>query len=196
MAPRTEKQNQALRDMTRARIMAAGLRLFSRKGYGETSVQDLAHEAKVAQGLLYRHFSGKSELLRALMQQSMDDVRQTFAAAKAEGPGDPLRRLVGEAVRLLQEHLEAWQLAYAIRMQSAVLKTLARDFNTMRDEIASFLLALFKKRGSRQPQVDAALFFAQLDGLCQHYAMDPKHYPLAELAEAWLAKEDATWKKK
>ncbi len=190
MSPRTEQQNQALRDKTRARIMAAGLKLFSRKGYGETSVQSLAREAKVAQGHLYRHFSSKSELLRALMQQSMDDVRQSFAAAKGEGRGDPLRRLVEEAVRLLQQHLEAWQLAYAIRMQSAVLKTLARDFNEMREEIASFLITLFKRRGSRQPEVDAALFFAQLDGLCQHYAMNPKHYPLAELAEAWMAKEE------
>lgn len=194
MAPRTPSQNQALRDKTRQRILAAGLKLFARKGYGETSVQELAREAGLSQGLLYRHFTGKAALLRALMQQSMEDVRQTFAAAKAENKGDPksdpLRRLVTEAVRLLQAHREAWQLSYAIRMQSAVLKTLSRDFEGMREEIAVFLVQLFARRGSANPQVDAALFFAQLDGLCQHYVMDPKHYPLAMLAQAWLGKLD------
>lgn len=197
---RTPSQNQALREMTRQRILAAGLKLFSRKGYGETSVQDLAREAGLSQGLLYRHFTNKAALLRALMQQSMDDVRLTFTAAKAETKGDPLRRLVTEAISLLQAHREAWQLSYAIRMQSAVLKTLARDFEGMREEIAVFLIQLFAQRGSTNPQVDAALFFAQLDGLCQHYAMDPKHYPLEVLAHAWLdkldglKKKDAKWK--
>jgi AcrR family transcriptional regulator len=48
--------------VTKARISRAALGLFVEKGVAETTVRDIAAAAQVAEGTLYRHFTGKDEL--------------------------------------------------------------------------------------------------------------------------------------
>ncbi len=47
---------------TKARVSRAALGLFVEKGVAETTVRDIASAAQVAEGTLYRHFTGKDEL--------------------------------------------------------------------------------------------------------------------------------------
>jgi AcrR family transcriptional regulator len=47
---------------TKTRISRAALALFVEKGVAETTVRDIAAAADVAEGTLYRHFTGKDEL--------------------------------------------------------------------------------------------------------------------------------------
>lgn len=51
---------------TKLRIQAAGLKLFVEKGVAETTTRDLAHDAGVAEGTLYRHYISKEELIADL----------------------------------------------------------------------------------------------------------------------------------
>ena len=48
---------------TRSRILKAALHLFARQGYDGTTTRDLAAEAKVAEGTLFRHFTNKKAIL-------------------------------------------------------------------------------------------------------------------------------------
>lgn len=48
---------------TRQRILQAAMRLFARKGYDGTTTKDLANQAKVAEGTLFRHFANKKAIL-------------------------------------------------------------------------------------------------------------------------------------
>ena len=47
---------------TKTKISRAALGLFVEKGVAETTVRDIAAAAGVAEGTLYRHFTGKDEL--------------------------------------------------------------------------------------------------------------------------------------
>jgi AcrR family transcriptional regulator len=47
---------------TKARISRAALGLFVEKGVAEATVRDIAAAAQVAEGTLYRHFTGREEL--------------------------------------------------------------------------------------------------------------------------------------
>lgn len=51
---------------TRARIEAAALKLFAARGVDGTAMRDIAAEVGVTEGALYRHFSSKDALARAL----------------------------------------------------------------------------------------------------------------------------------
>jgi len=51
---------------TRERILAAATALFRRKGYAQTSTQEIAAEAGVAEGSIFYHFGSKKNLLAAL----------------------------------------------------------------------------------------------------------------------------------
>lgn len=187
MTPRTPVQNQALREASRGRILEAALRLFSRLGYEAASIRLIAAEAGVAQGLMYSHFRGKEDLLKALFRRGMDDVRETFAAA-ADADGPSLERLTRSAVSVLRRNLGFWKLTYGIRMQEGAVKALGRDLEDWTREILSTLEGHFRRSGSDRPGIDAALFFAALDGVCQHFALDPEGYPFEAVAAALAAR--------
>lgn len=188
MAPRTPAQNQALRDSTRARILEGALKVFSRSGYGDASIRMIAREAGIAQGLLYRHFPGKAELLRAIFERSMEDVRLSFSAASVPGPGLSLEALIRSSFAIVRGNLEFWRLSYSIRMQEAVLKALGPDLHAWTGEILGVLESLFRAEGATDPALEAALLFAAIDGISQHYALDSAHYPLEAIAETLIAR--------
>ena len=61
------RQRRAAR--TRRRILDAGLRVFSKRGYEGASMDDIALKLEATKGLLYHYFRSKEELLKAVLQE-------------------------------------------------------------------------------------------------------------------------------
>jgi AcrR family transcriptional regulator len=53
-------------DRTRRRVLSAAKHLFDRRGYRDTTVDDITRRAEIAHGTFYLYFRGKSEILREL----------------------------------------------------------------------------------------------------------------------------------
>jgi AcrR family transcriptional regulator len=188
MSPRTAEQNQALREESRARIVGAALGLFGAHGYEGTSVRMIAEAAGVAQGLMYSHFASKEELLRAIFQQSIQDVYASFAAAEAGDPGQgPVERIIRAAFATLRERLDFWRLSYGVRMQHSVIAALGDDLPDWAGAIRANLERALRESGAPQPDVAAAILFATIDGVAQHFVLDPEGYPLDAVIEALVA---------
>jgi AcrR family transcriptional regulator len=71
---------------TRTRIKNAALALFVAKGVAETTTRDLAREAGIAEGTLYRHYAAKEDLVHALFEEHYLAFGQRIAAAAAGKP--------------------------------------------------------------------------------------------------------------
>jgi AcrR family transcriptional regulator len=54
-------------ERSREQILNAALKLFSHRGYGATSVRDIAEEAGLSKGNVYHHFPDKETIFRALL---------------------------------------------------------------------------------------------------------------------------------
>lgn len=54
---------------SRKDILDGALRLFSHRGYGATSVNDIAAQAGVSKGNVYHHFPDKESIFRALLDR-------------------------------------------------------------------------------------------------------------------------------
>lgn len=186
--PRTTGQNDALRAVTRAKLLNAALLLFARQGYRDTTVKAIAAEADVATGLLYSHFDGKAGLLQALFEQSMGDVRLSFALAEAVPDDNRIAALVRASVGIVREHLDFWRLGYAARTQPAVISTLGPALAQWTEQIIGTLRGYLADAGSPAPELDAWALFAQIDGMCQHYALSPNDYPVDAIAERVIAR--------
>jgi AcrR family transcriptional regulator len=78
---------------TRSALIAAGRRLFGERGFADTSVEDLAREARVTTGALYHHFSTKAQLFEAVFEQAHAEM--------SAGSGD-LAELVGQAPDVIE----------------------------------------------------------------------------------------------
>ncbi len=68
---RTEKA-----DLTRERIMQSALRLFTEKGYKETTMRDIAARSSLAVGAAYYHFRTKDELVFAFYAATHEEAEE------------------------------------------------------------------------------------------------------------------------
>lgn len=178
-----------MRAESRARIENAALGLFAEHGYDGTSVRMIAEGAGISPGLLYHYFPSKEALLRALFETTMRDVRASFAVAAAEPtPAERLGMLVRAALRIVGEHRSFWRLAYAIRLQPAVLAILGPELPAWTAEILATLEEHLRVLGTAEPSIEARILFATIDGVCQHSVLLEGDYPADEIGEAIIAR--------
>jgi len=184
MTPRTAGQFESLRTDSRERLERAALLVFARAGYARATVRDVAREAGVAQGLLYNYYRGKDDLLAAVFRRSMADVETSFAAAAAEAPpAERLARLVRAAFATVREHLPFWRLVYGVRHQPDVVAALGPALHAWTDGVLATLEGHLRTAGHPDPAIAAHLLFGAIDGVAQHFALDPEGYPLDAVAE-------------
>ena len=86
--PRREREK--LRQ--RQEMLAAGLDLFSQKGYHNVSMQEIAEKAEFAIGTLYKFFQNKEELYKALVLELCDEFEDSIMRA-IEQPQDEVEKL-------------------------------------------------------------------------------------------------------
>src|SRR5947207_11759245 len=69
-------------DDRRARLLALGRRIFSRRPYDSISIDDIAAAARVSKGLLYHYFPSKRRFY-------VETVRDAVARIRAHAEPDP-----------------------------------------------------------------------------------------------------------
>jgi AcrR family transcriptional regulator len=104
----------------REELLDAALRVFARRGYGQAGVDEIAAAAGYSKGALYWHFSGKADLLLALLEERIDAPMRELVALLESAPPDRdmsveasrefARRLSGQRDAVLLER-EYWILA-------------------------------------------------------------------------------------
>jgi len=76
-------------DGPRLRIMDASRRLFDAKGFHSASIAELAAQARVSVGQIYRFFPGKNEIIVAIAEEDaqahLRGLEEIFAAVEAGG---------------------------------------------------------------------------------------------------------------
>jgi AcrR family transcriptional regulator len=185
--PRTAEQLEEIKNESRGVILNSALELFAEHGYNGTSVRMIAMEAGVSQGLLYNYYEGKEALLRAIFERSMEDVQASFErAAGGSTPGDRIEGLVRAAFDIVRKNLSFWRLSYQLRMQPGVVEGLGESLRAWSEATRARIEALLRAAEVESPAVQARLLFAAIDGAAQHYALDPRDYPLDQVGDALI----------
>lgn len=195
--PRTEVANERLRQEARARILAGARAAFARKGLAAT-MTDVATAAGVSQGLPYRYFGDKDELIRALLTEAVGHAEGE--PAQPAVPGSAASRLhalitgLVEARRaqpemfLLLQHVAA-DPATPVDLLDLILARGRRVAETMRR-----LIIQAQSAGEIAPDDPDQLLtavMACLDGLGRFALAYPgqaaDHFPAAEIIIRMLA---------
>lgn len=99
-------------ERSRRQILDAALDLFSHKGYGSTSVRDIAERAGVSTGNVYHHFPDKESVYQALFEEywsAIADPEFPFNKALATGVFPDNLEQIGKAaektVRNYRKHI-------------------------------------------------------------------------------------------
>jgi TetR/AcrR family transcriptional regulator len=134
---------QGRNDARAARIMEAAARVFARKGVENTTMENIAREAKVAVGTIYLHFASRDELYLNLRADRSELLGDGYRAVKASGlaPIDELRTLARVYVDYLRDSADPILISeptplYEIKKRlrrSSETRAFERDLNTSRE---------------------------------------------------------------
>ncbi|MFF7449438.1 MULTISPECIES: TetR family transcriptional regulator [unclassified Streptomyces] len=76
-------------DARRRQILDGAAVCFARNGFHATSMQDVLKEVDLSAGAVYRYFSGKEELIAAVVDEVLGSVRAAFEEASRQSPPLP-----------------------------------------------------------------------------------------------------------
>jgi AcrR family transcriptional regulator len=113
------KVSEAHLEARRGQILKAACRCFARGGIGETSIQDICHEAKLSVGAIYRYFRSKGQIIEAIAQLGRENTREYFASIDTGGgPIDRLTGLLSGALRVLETEAGQESTRFNVRFWS------------------------------------------------------------------------------
>lgn len=101
--PREERQQE---------ILEAALRIFVRKGYADTRMDDIVDATGLSKGAIYHHFASKHELFVALIEHWMDQFAPVMRpeAHESKASADILKVVARFSVMLFKRNPD-WFLA-------------------------------------------------------------------------------------
>ncbi len=161
-------------EATREKILDAGLKVFSKKGYVSTTLDDIAREAGVTRGAVYWHFkNGKPELFEVLINERSRGAQEIANGVVAEG-GTPLHMLERILTRMM-EYLEEDDEFRAVQ-ELTILRTevvpeleesMKEKFRLQRASIDSFadIIRKGQEAGEIRPDVDPEIAAVAAIGL-------------------------------
>ncbi|RAY15095.1 TetR/AcrR family transcriptional regulator [Actinomadura craniellae] len=191
--PRTPAGRPERREQTRTALLAAARRLWAERGIHGASLDDVAAAAGLTKGAVYSNFSGKTDLLLALLEQRIQAMvgveAEIYGALHADGtpPQERLeqageaysRHLGSDEARLLSLLMgELW--LYGMRHR-APGRRLADWYEGRRDGLAEGL----EEVDGLLPEERATLALAVDLGLALQHLLDPERVP-ADLYSAGL----------
>ncbi len=183
----TRKEKQA---QTRRQLLDAGERVFLRRGFQGSSVEEIAAEAGYTRGAFYSNFKSKDELFVELLQDRVYHRYAQMAQEAQEQPGTPRERLRW-GIERMREMYEEDQGDWLFRLWLECLTQAARD-DEFRKLAATFwsgnraLMAeqtteVFKASGGTPPlppeQIGTAMIALDV-GLFVQHMVDPEAVPL------------------
>jgi TetR/AcrR family fatty acid metabolism transcriptional regulator len=172
------------------RILDAAVRVFAEKGFFQSKVSEIAHEAGVADGTVYLYFKNKDDLLISIFEVKMEDIISRFRTVIVE-QGDALSRLKC----LVRLHFEEFQAnpELAAVFQVELRQSSRFMFEYKKSELKHYLdligeiVEQGQKEGIFRQDIQVGLakrmIFGTLDELVSTWVLAGKRYRLEPLVE-------------
>lgn len=176
---------------TRAHLVDSGRTVFARQGYVNARMSDVADEADISMGGLYRYFANKEDLFAQVIADVHEELYQASTAKKADFRSDPYAALV-EANRGYLELYRDQRHVMRAFIQAAHVEDRFRAFwwQMRNRHIERFVSALSRVHGITEVHgVDAALAVESVACMVEQsayvwYAQQELHGSEVDLDEA------------
>jgi TetR/AcrR family transcriptional regulator, cholesterol catabolism regulator len=149
-------------------LVRQAAREFARRGYDQTTMQDLAASMGLATGALYHYFGSKEELLKAICDQLMEPLLQRARKLMATG-GDGDRRL-RELVTLWVAHVVAHRDHMLVFQQERHMIESGERWRPVRAARKAFERLVADALAAADPRLAGPLPLLALLGMVNHTA--------------------------
>lgn len=192
MSPKTKQQNEIIRKQSIEAIKQAALKLFGKKGYGNTSISAIAKEAGVSKGLMYNYFESKQELLAEIIKDATSVSAELMKdiTDEAISPKKRLKILIVGTFDWVMSHLPYYKLLASLAFQDSVTEEMGDAIKEGSNGNFKLAEQLFTELEYEHPMMATLEFLALLDGVFIHYMNIGEGYPIGEMQNFFLRKYD------
>ena len=155
-AQRQNEWNSKKQTEKQQKILDNAIRLFSEKGYANTSTSEIAKAAGVAEGTIFRHYGTKDNLLLSIIlpfiKDSLhiiaEDVFNDILSANIEKFEDFLRAMLINRIQFIQQNKEIFQIVIKeVLYREELRKELAPHFSKHMLSRFRKVIDAFKEQG-------------------------------------------------
>lgn len=168
---------------TRGKIIEAGLKLFSEKGYLGATTKELAREAGIAEVTLFRHFSSKEQLFEETLKRFsfLPTLRELMPEAEKMPYEEALVTIARKFLETLSMRKDMVSIIHSEMRRYP--ETIHRIFHGFTDETAKIISSYFQKLqkegvlGDFDPLMGARMFMGMFFSFFnKHELMQGKKY--------------------
>lgn len=163
MAEATQKRKRDA-EATRARILQAAKKEFSKHGLGGARVDEIAERANANKRMIYHYFGGKEDLFSAVLEEAYLDIRNAEQKLRLDdlAPAEALEKLVRFTWTYYLKNPEFITLVNSENLHRAKhIKNLATLPETMRGLVG--MVSSILKRGEESGEFRAGIDATQLN---------------------------------
>jgi AcrR family transcriptional regulator len=170
-------------DRRRQEVVYQAARAFAKRGYDQTTMQELAGTMGLATGALYHYFGGKEQLLMAICDQLMEPLLERATELREED--QPARAQLRTLVRLWVAHVAEHRDHMLVFQQERHLIESGERWRKVRASRKAFERLVADVLLRAQPRGDSRLAVLALLGMVNHTAQ--WYRPRGELSPEQIA---------
>lgn len=139
-------------------ILEAGLEVFAKRGYYNTTTAHIAEKAGISQPYVFRFFKTKEELFIAALDRAFERILQTFKNVDADQ-----EQLVAEMIAAYEELSKLYPNEIALQVigisvtEDAVRNAAQKGLSSIR----SYTIDRFKEAGIKNVESEVTTFLAR-----------------------------------
>lgn len=168
----------------RQQLFDVSLEMFSRRGFHQTSMNDIADEAGVTKPVLYQHFGSKRELFLELLRDLGGRLREAVNKATAEAVGP--RQQVENGLVAYFKWVEAHRAGFAILFDGETRRDpdFRAEANSIESDIANAIASLIVVEGldDERRRLLAYGIVGMSERTCRHWLTHNVGFTAEELA--------------
>lgn len=168
-------------DARRRQILDAAAACFARKGFRQTTMDEICRESDLSMGAVYRYFRSKEQIIEAMAEAARARRGELVVAMReATSTREALEALAHTFFSVLEYDWEAWALepelwAEALR-NPGVERMVTETMEGIREPLTE-LVREAQEQGEIDPELDAdsaaRVIVSFFDGLVLQRALDP-----------------------
>ena len=153
---------------TRDRLLTAAAKLFAERGYGLTSMRDIARATRMRVASLYHHFKSKDDLYHEVLEREQSKIRELINAALVEETD--FKKQIERMVTLAFDYHRQNPSLAKLGLRMLLGDGLTRPYDSRWLGMMETLLRPRAAKGEIK-SIDPALFLISAGAIIQHHAV-------------------------
>lgn len=166
------------REKRRELILLAAQAIFSKYGISGVNMRDIAREAGVSVGFIYRYFSGQADIFIELFEAGAGEIYDRIGDIIVSDEPHPLHALARSYIDCLHDNMMFFHMMIFFMRESNLADDALARVNTVLRSIVDRVETVFRSAGGTEnSRLRAHSFFAALNGVMISFVNYPGRTP-------------------